>query len=101
MGYFQYMGHSICALEPFAVSDLHQLQTVPITNLTEIIFLFLLLQFNIFNFKIFDSYRDIKPDNLLLDSKVYTNLSSVFILCTVIHPWVAQVEGSLNSISNE
>lgn len=78
MGYFQYMGHSICALEPFAVSDLHQLQTVPITNLTEIIFLFLLLQFNIFNFKIFDSYRDIKPDNLLLDSKVYTNLSSVF-----------------------
>ena len=81
MGYFQYMGHAICALLPFTVGGLHQLQTVPITKLfllTEIIFLFLLLQFNILILIFFILYRDIKPDNLLLDSKVYTNLSSVF-----------------------
>lgn len=85
MGYFQCTGHTICALVQFrwsaSTTNIAQHKIIfidrdnfVITILTFWFFLFL--------------YRDIKPDNLLLDSKVITQIYPLFFilyifLCTL------------------
>lgn len=85
MGYFQCTGHTICALVQFrwsaSTTNIAQHKIIfidrdnfVITILTFWFFLFL--------------YRDIKPDNLLLDSKVITQICPLFFilyifLCTL------------------